>query len=60
MKKYQDFLPENFNFLVVKFSVYLNRLVFVMVYHYVHVLPGIFSNNSNSSSLYRFHAVCIV
>ena len=30
-EKYQIFLSENFHFLVVKFSVYLNRLVFVMV-----------------------------
>ena len=30
MKKYQNFLSENFHFLVVKFSVYLNRHVFVM------------------------------
>ena len=30
MKKYQNFLYENFHFLVVKFSVYLNRHVFVM------------------------------
>ena len=29
-EKYQNFLSENFHFLVVKFSVYLNRLVFVM------------------------------
>ena len=31
MKKYQIFLSENFHFLVIKFSVYLNRHVFVMV-----------------------------
>ena len=31
MKNYQDFLSENFHFLMVKFSVYLNRRVFVMV-----------------------------
>ena len=31
-KKIPDFLSENFNFLVVKFSVYLNRHVFVMIY----------------------------
>ena len=31
-EKYQTFLSENFHFLVVKFSVYLNRHVFVMVY----------------------------
>ena len=32
MKKYQSFfLSENFNYLEVKFSIYLNRHVFVMV-----------------------------
>ena len=30
VKKYHKFLSENFHFLVVKFSVYLNRHVFVM------------------------------
>ena len=30
-EKYQNFLSENFHFLVVKLSVYLNRHVFVMV-----------------------------
>ena len=30
MKKISEVLSENFHFLVVKFSVYLNRLVFVM------------------------------
>ena len=30
MKNIRFFLSENFHFLVVKFSVYLNRLVFVM------------------------------
>ena len=29
-KKKSDFLSENFQFLVVKFSIYLNRRVFVM------------------------------
>ena len=29
-EKYRNFLSENFQFLVVKFSVYLNRRVFVM------------------------------
>ena len=29
-KKYQSFLPEKFLFLVVKFSIFLNRRVFVM------------------------------
>ena len=31
MKKISEILPENFHFSVVKFSVHLNRLVFVMV-----------------------------
>ena len=31
MKKYQKLLSENFHFLVGKFSVYLNRRVFVML-----------------------------
>ena len=29
-EKYQKFLSENFNFLVAKFSVYLNRHIFVI------------------------------
>ena len=29
-EKYPEFFTENFHFLVVKFSVYLNRRVFVM------------------------------
>ena len=30
MKKILEFLSENFKFLLVKFSIYLNRRVFVM------------------------------
>ena len=30
-EKYQNFLSENFPFLVVKFSMYLNRHVFIMI-----------------------------
>ena len=29
-EKYQNFLSENFHFLLVKFSIYLNKPVFVM------------------------------
>ena len=32
-EKYQSFLSENFQFLQVKFSIYLNRSVFVMQLH---------------------------
>ena len=45
MKKILEFLSENFQFLVVKFSVYLNRGVFVMISYFstkadVAVLAG--------------------
>ena len=30
-EKYQNFLSENFQFLEVNFSIYLNRRVFVMI-----------------------------
>ena len=33
--KYENFLSENFHFLVVKFSVYLNRHVFVMFCYFL-------------------------
>ena len=39
MKNIRIFLFENFHFLVVKFSVYLNRLVFVM-YSDLHDIKG--------------------
>ena len=32
MKNIRVFLPENFQFLEVKFSIYLNKRVFVMVF----------------------------
>ena len=31
MKKYQNFLSEHFYFLLVEFSIYLNRPIFVML-----------------------------
>ena len=34
MKNIQYFLPENFHFLVVKFSIYLNRHVFLMFFFF--------------------------
>ena len=35
-EKYQIFLSENFKFLEVKFSMYLNRHVFVMVVCFIN------------------------
>ena len=37
MKKYQCFSSENFQFLEVKFSIYLNRRVFVMKHYKFHI-----------------------
>ena len=37
-EKYQRFSSENFQFLEVKFSIYLNRGVFVMYFAFVHPL----------------------
>ena len=48
-EKYQDFLSEIFHFLVVKFSVYLNRPVFVMNTN--QTLTKLASNNILSLSL---------
>ena len=43
MKNIRIFLSENFHFLVEKFSVYLNRLVFVMVRCIEEYLDKLFS-----------------
>ena len=40
-EKYQNFSSENFHFLVIKFSVYLNRRVFVMSRFFL----GVHKNN---------------
>ena len=40
-EKYQNFLSENFQFLVVKFSVYLSRRVFVMKSEVIPMLKGL-------------------
>ena len=40
-EKYQNFVSENFQFLVVKFSVYLNKRVFVMCYWIVREDPAL-------------------
>ena len=44
MKK-SEFLSENFQILVVKFSIYLNRCVFVMVYVEWTLLPQLFGQS---------------
>ena len=67
-EKISEFLSENFYFLVVKFSVYLNRLVFVMLTGVVYDCPSLFQYRYDWSkailSLYRLllsHSViCIL
>ena len=46
-ERYQSFLFQNFQFLEVKFSIYLNRRVFVMGTLYKHLSPY-----SNKSAMY--------
>ena len=50
-EKYKKFLSENFQFLVVKFSVsvYLNRCVFVMIGGYTRVTYLPVNNNNNNN-----------
>ena len=51
-KKYRIFLSDNFPFLVVKFSIYLNRRVFVMRCMNVEQRPGwCFAHAQNDMSL---------
>ena len=47
-EKYQNFYLKKFHFLVVKFSVCLNRRVFVMWYYRNEVPSFLFENTSES------------
>ena len=47
-EKYKNLLSEFFPFLVVKFSIYLNRFVFVMIYSFNEYPQRMFSwRNTN-------------
>ena len=56
MKKISEFLSENFHSLVVKFSVYLNRLVFVCssVKSVAFILKVVFSKRKEFSPLFEY------
>ena len=56
-EKYQNFLCENFHFLQVKFSVYLNRHDFVMYKHlmYRDSFPGIYNGFLVFLFIYLFY-----
>ena len=62
MKKYQNFLSEIFHFLVVKFSVYLNRHVFVMADFSTQLRDKILGGMAYSVDLIdlQFDLSCIV
>ena len=47
MKKYLNFLSEIFHFLVVKFSAYLNKRVFVMIVAFLGHLHYYYSSHDN-------------
>ena len=47
-EKYQSFSSENFQFLEVKFSIYLNRRVFVMFLTYC-MLSGVYGMGNRST-----------
>ena len=51
MKKYQCFLSKNFQFLEVKFSIYLNRRVFVMLINTIPELCRLISSGIPDHSL---------
>ena len=48
-EKYQSFLSENFQFFKVKFSIYLNRPVFVMLASWGCKVSSVDSENSNQT-----------
>ena len=54
-EKYQNFLSKNFPFLVVKFSIYLNRHVFVMANL---ALPNVCQIQNEMQILTRVYNVC--
>ena len=58
---YQIFISENFHFLVVKFSVYLNRHDFIMYKHlmYRDSFPGIY-NGFLMFIFYLFVCCCFI
>ena len=70
-EKYENFLSENFHFLVVKFSIYLNRRIFIMIHTFlvgkkhliwsyeVHVKFGDSDQPVHQHSLIRTFTVCL-
>ena len=60
MKKISDFLSENFILLLVKFSVYLNRLVFVMFVNEQNAQIILHMPKVSSTPFLSSHTFCIL
>ena len=58
-EKYQNFLSENFHFLVVKFSVYLNRRVFVMLHNFSLTVRSLAKVSRHSNCHCNEFCLCI-
>ena len=56
-EKYQRFLSENYQFLEVKFSIYLNRRVFVMTTQMTHKSRRVVKPHNNQRSLSQLQDV---
>ena len=54
MKNYQNYLSEIFHFSMVKFSVYLNRRVFVMNFQILVYVPGSCRTSTKQSCRIRW------
>ena len=61
-RKISEFLPENFQFLVVKFSIYLNRRVFVISWIQTQdfVIGNGSANHLATQMLHIFLELCIM
>ena len=55
-----EFLPENFHFLVVKFSVYLNRHVFIMIRHLTKFYFLVTDSNLSACLIYLGMNRCLL
>ena len=55
-EKYQSFLSENFQFMEVKFSIYLNRHVFVMVTSPLIVSVPLIYDKQEKKSIFKSYS----
>ena len=58
--KYQNFLSENFHFLMVKFSVFLNRHVFIMIFYLTSQTTVLHMKSLNQTESPIFVILCVI